>query len=135
MGTTPNTEPPDEFWRTLVANRGHLLSFLEPVRKPRVPPIGGFREVNIEKLLIQYARHPRDGRVLAKNIRSSLETGVSYVQRMALSDWHQQIPKKYDRLCILYGCSVPVILRHARKTEKDLREEYVERGIREARQR
>jgi hypothetical protein len=127
-GRDPNREkdrePPDEFWRTLVANRG---------KDGKSPPVyyarackesfskGGYRGGAVDTTgLISYERNS----VVAQ-----------FCRRVQAVTWNRAMVKtklgrlglvgknirKGDLVCILYGCSVPVILR---KSERKLEEEF-----------
>jgi hypothetical protein len=120
--------PPEEFWRTLVADRG---------KDDKNPPVyysrackesfkkGGFRGgavnttelINFERnsVVAQFCRRVQAvtwNRALVKT-----EKG----QRLGLVNKNVE---KGDRVCILYGCSVPVILRQSKhKTDAQFNEE------------
>jgi hypothetical protein len=116
----PRSEPPDDFWRTLVADRG---------RDGRNPPVyysrackesffkGGFSSgsvnttdlINNERcsVVAQFCRRVQSviwNRCLIK---------TKETKRLGLAN---QNVKVKDYVCILYGCSVPVILRRRYKT-------------------
>ncbi|KAK7994495.1 hypothetical protein PG991_016083 [Apiospora marii] len=114
-------DPPDELWRTLVADRG---------RDNRNPPY-------------YYARACREsvhkgnigsGRVktgaLINNERNSIVT--EFCRRVHAVIWNRRMFKtkdqrlglaydveKGDKVCVLYGCTVPVVLKQMKKTRRD----------------
>lgn len=130
-------DPPPEFWRTLVADRG---------RDGRNPPIyysracresfnkGGFSSgsvnttdlINNERcsVVAQFCRRVQAviwNRRLIKT--ESLRLGLA-----------SQYTEKGDLVCILYGCSVPVVLRRKWKTVAEVEEE-IEEDVRLSRER
>lgn len=118
-----NEDPPNHFWRTLVADRGH---------NGKNPPVyysrackesfdkGGYASgsVNLSELIAnercsviaQFCR-----RVQAVIWNRCLIT--TEAKRLGLSG---KTVKAGDLICILYGCSVPVALRRQRKTKEDV---------------
>jgi hypothetical protein len=118
-------DPPQEFWRTLVADRG---------RHGRNPPT-------------YYARACKES--ITKGLKSgSLNTTelindgrcsvvAEFFRRVQAVIWNRSLmrtesgnlgivrkdTRKDDLVCIFYGCSVPVILRQKRKTAAELVEE------------
>lgn len=117
----PESDPPDEFWRTLVADRG---------RDGRNPPVyysrackesffkGGLSSgrvdttdlINNERcsIVAQFCRRVQSviwNRALIK---------VTHTERLGLAN---QTVSSGDLVCIMYGCSVPVILRQKQKSE------------------
>ena len=125
----PRTDPPEDFWRTLVADQG--------LNGGRTPTI--------------YARACKDcfEWVLEKGIpggtfdTSRIIYGGSssivsdFLTKVQITIWNRRMflsssgrlglshenATKDDLVCILYGCSVPVILRKVIKTEKQVQEE------------
>ena len=119
----PNSDPPDSFWRTLVADRG---------RDGRNPPVyysracresfakGGLSSgsVNTADLIHNercsvVAQFCRRVQAVIWN-RSLIRTGS---RKLGLA---RQEVKSKDFICILYGCSVPVVLRRVRKTREEV---------------
>jgi hypothetical protein len=119
--------PPDTFWQTLVANRGkdgknppvyYSRACQESFRK------GGLGSGAIDTTaLIEYERNS----VVAQ-----------FCRRVQAVTWNRALVRtkgeklglvgkdvqKGDRVCILYGCSVPVVLRECpRKTEDEFKTE------------
>ncbi|KAL9609432.1 MAG: hypothetical protein Q9167_005808 [Letrouitia subvulpina] len=130
----PDSDPPDEFWRTLVADRG---------RDGRNPPVyyssackesfakGGLSSgsVNLTDLInnqrcsviAQFCRRVQAviwNRcfITTKSERSDLADD----ERLGLTGQDVQCG---DLICILYGCSVPVALRRLRKSKEDILQE------------
>jgi Heterokaryon incompatibility protein (HET) len=119
----PTEDPPEPFWRTLVANR-------ESSNGPKQPPKhwpyackwafgrkAEGRHLKIDDLIFHVYGQPST-RVLP------------FLQRMRAVIWNRQLirtsrlntlglapadVKQGDLICILYGCSVPVLLRPRRK--------------------
>ena len=119
----PDVDPPDEFWRTLVADRG---------RDGKNPPVyysrackdsfakGGFKTgsvnttalINNERcsIIAQFCR-----RVQAVIWNRCLITTESHRLGLAGQDVQRE-----DIIAILYGCSVPVALRRVKKSKDDI---------------
>ena len=121
--------PPDAFWRTLVADRG---------RDGKNPPVyysrackesfnkGGFESGAVDTTaLINYERN---------------SVVAHFCRRVQAVIWNRALIKTKggrlglvgkrvnveDKVCIIYGCSVPVILRKSsRKSDKDLEEKMI----------
>jgi hypothetical protein len=127
----PNTDPPDEFWRTLVADRG---------RDGRNPPVyysRACKESFLKGGLVSGSVSTTD---LINNERCSVV--AQFCRRVQAVIWNRSLIKtkngnlglvsrnvrEGDLVCILYGCSVPVILRKndLRKTDIEVEEERVE---------
>ncbi|KAK7750382.1 hypothetical protein SLS62_007681 [Diatrype stigma] len=122
-------EPNEEFWRTLVADRGkdgrnppsyYARAFKESVSK------GGLRSGSVSTS------------DLINNERNSIIT--QFCRRVQAVIWNRQLIKtdlghlgisrkgvqKGDIVCILYGCSVPVILRRQPKSKQQMDDENEE---------
>lgn len=121
------SDPPNEFWRTLVADRG---------RDGKNPPVYYSRacresfnkgawetgSVDLSKLINNercsvVAQFCRRVQAVIWN-RCLIMTGL---KRLGLSGQNVQ---REDLICILYGCSVPVILRRHKKRKKDVLREW-----------
>jgi hypothetical protein len=126
----PESDPPDEFWRTLVADRGkdganppsyYARACRESVQR------GGTRAGSV------------DTTGLINHERSSMIS--EFCRRVQSVIWNRQLIRtkrgtlgltdskaaRGDLVCILYGCSVPVILRRQpRKTPEEVAEEEFE---------
>jgi hypothetical protein len=132
-----NSDPPEEFWRTLVADRG---------RHGRNPPTYYARasKESITKGLTSGSLNTTE---LINDGRCSVVS--EFFRRVQAVVWNRSLMRtKSDRLgivrkdvrpgdlvCILYGCNVPVILRERRKEnleeeEKADKEVYLETTIR-----
>ena len=127
--TKDYSEPNEEFWRTLVADRG---------KDGRNPPSYYSREC---KESVFKGGRP-SGSVsttdLINNERNSIIT--QFCRRVQAVIWNRQLIKtglghlgitrkgvrKGDLVCILYGCSVPVILRRHGKTKQQIDDEAEE---------
>lgn len=125
----PLSDPPDDFWRTLVADRG---------RDGRNPPMyysrackesfakGGLSSgsvnttdlINNERcsVVAQFCR--RVQAVIWNRCLIKTQTG-----RLGLASQYAQLE---DVVCILYGCSVPVVLRRKWKTPEQVEQEVNE---------
>jgi hypothetical protein len=114
----PDTDPPDEFWRTLVADRG---------RDGRNPPVyysRACRESFLKGGLLSGSVSTTD---LINNERCSVV--AQFCRRVQAVIWNRSLiitnsgtlglasktVQKGDKICILYGCSVPVVLRQSKK--------------------
>ncbi|KAF2498702.1 hypothetical protein BU16DRAFT_579783 [Lophium mytilinum] len=130
-------DPPQEFWRTLVADRGRLgrnpPTYYARACKESVTKGLTSGSLNTTELI-------NDGRcsVVAEFFR-----GVQAViwnrslMRTKSSDLgivHEDA-KEGDLICILYGCSVPVVLRRFEKTAEEMAKEQAEDEEELARQR
>ena len=118
----PYDDPPDDFWRTLVADRG---------RDGKNPPVYYSRacKESFFKGSLQSGRV--DTTDLINNERCSVV--AQFCRRVQAVIWNRSLIKtaatrrlglanqnalKDDLVCILYGCSAPVILRHKLKDEE-----------------
>jgi hypothetical protein len=111
-------DPPEEFWRTLVADRG---------RHGRNPPTYYSRacKESITKGLTSGALNTTE---LINDGRCSVVS--EFFRRVQAVIWNRSLMRtehkrlgivrkdvrEGDLICVLYGCSVPVILRRQRKT-------------------
>ncbi|KAK4204590.1 heterokaryon incompatibility protein-domain-containing protein [Triangularia verruculosa] len=127
------TDPPAEFWRTLVADRGkdnrnppyyYATACKESVKK------GGLRGGSVDT-----------GALIASERNSII---AEFCRRVQAVIWNRcmvrtekgalglasQDVRSGDLVCIIFGCSVPVILRRSsRKKEQDLRREKLEDDV------
>jgi hypothetical protein len=127
----PKTRPPDAFWRTLVASRG---------RDGANPPAYYSRACQDSFLkggLMSGSVNTND---LINNERCSFV--AQFCRRVQEVIWNKVLVKTRrgnlglvgkdvqvgDRVCILYGCSVPVVLRKSSqpKSDEDINEEITE---------
>lgn len=124
--------PPEEFWRTLVADRGP---------DGRDPP--SFYGPACETVFQEAWDDTLDTSMLINHGGSVISDFLKRVQaviwnrRMMLTanSWLGLAPKaarEGDLICILYGCSVPVILRKIEKSRGDLDKELEDEEIRKA---
>lgn len=107
-----SSPPPDAFWRTLVGNRDNLGQ--QPLKlwrracqiafgmKPRDGPL------NVEKALEEASSFVRE--YLEKVLRTTCSRRLS-IGTTGLWALVPAKSKKGDKLCIINGCSVPVVLR------------------------
>ncbi|KAK7749917.1 hypothetical protein SLS53_000499 [Cytospora paraplurivora] len=128
------TEPPAEFWRTLVADRGkdsrnppyyYATACKESVWK------GGLRGGSVDtgaliskernSIIAEFCR-----RVQAVIWNRCLIKTKGHPEVLGLAS--EQV-KKGDLVCILRGCTVPVILRRHKKSVEDLEKEQIQDAI------
>lgn len=128
------TDPPVEFWRTLVADRGkddrnppyyYATACRESVRK------GGLRGgsvdtgalINSERnsIIAEFCR-----RVQAVIWNRCLIKTEDPLNVLGLASQHV---RKGDLVCIIFGCTVPVILRKVNKPEGDFEKEKMQDQI------
>jgi len=124
-------DPPDRLWRTLVADRG---------RDNRNPPYYYARacKESVHKGGITSGRV--NTTALINNERNSIV--AEFCRRVHAVIWNRCLFKtesgklglaskvqKGDKVCILYGCTVPVILRRHEKKREDLEKEIFEDQI------
>ena len=116
-------EPPDQFWRTLVADRGPN-GLNPPTFYPRACKAARNQSVKGSHISTSSLVHYGKSTIVAKFARRVQE--VIWMRRLITteSDLLGLAPaetKKRDLICILYGCSVPVVLRmHSKdKTGKE----------------
>ncbi|KAF2994455.1 hypothetical protein E8E14_002076 [Neopestalotiopsis sp. 37M] len=123
-------DPPDRLWRTLVADRG---------RDNRNPPYYYARACreSVHKGSISSGRV--DTAALINNERNSIV--AEFCRRVHAVIWNRRMfitkkkrlglafnVEKGDKVCILYGCTVPIILRTHKKDPGDLSKEKFEDG-------
>jgi hypothetical protein len=115
-------QPPAKFWRTLVANRdsnGRLAPEYWSTACKEAFGKGRYEHgsVNISEL-IRNERNP----ILSRFCRRV--ESVVWNRRLAVTESNRlalvgDTVKVYDFVCILYGCSVPVILRQSHKKSQE----------------
>lgn len=124
--------PPDAFWRTLVANRG---------KDGKNPPVyysracqESFKKGGLESGAV-------DTTALIDYERNSVV--AQFCRRVQAVTWNRALVRteagrlalvgkdveKDDLVCILYGCSVPVVLRGSAKKTRDVFEAEVEQEL------
>ncbi|KAI0869368.1 heterokaryon incompatibility protein-domain-containing protein [Hypoxylon argillaceum] len=124
-----SVDPPDKFWRTLVGDRGrdnrnppyyYARACKESVHKGGIASNSVNTSALIDhernSIVAEYCRRVQSviwGRRLFKTTRGTLGLAPDSVQ-------------KGDKVCILYGCTVPVILRMHKKMGKDMENEALE---------
>jgi hypothetical protein len=129
----PKSAPPDEFWRTLVADRG---------RDGKNPPVyyaRACKESFMKGGLIGGSVNTTD---LINNERCSVV--AQFCRRVQAVIWNRSLIKTKtkklglvgknvrpgDLVCILYGCSVPVILRKSDPKSREEIEMEIEEELR-----
>ncbi|KAF4334940.1 ankyrin and het domain protein [Fusarium beomiforme] len=124
--------PPEEFWRTLVADRGP---------DGRDPP--SFYGPACETVFQEAMDDTLDTSMLINHGSSVISDFLKRVQAVIWNrrmmrtgnSWLGLAPKSAqegDLVCILYGCSVPVVLRKIVKSQADLEKELEDEEIRKA---
>jgi hypothetical protein len=127
-----NGPPPEEFWRTLVADRGP---------DGRDPP--SFYRSACETVFQEAMDDTLDTSMLINHGSSVISDFLQRVQAViwnrrmmfTANSWLGLAPKSAqegDLICILYGCSVPVVLRKVEKSHADLDKELEDEEIRKA---
>ena len=111
--TDMSSLPPDEFWRTLVADRGPN-GVNPPTFYPRACKAALNQSVKGGHISTSTLVHNGKSTIVAKFLRRVQE--VIWMRRLIITE-HDLLglapekSKKRDLICILYGCSVPVALR------------------------
>lgn len=126
-----NEDPPNAFWRTLVADRG---------RDNRTPPYYYARACRESAIRGGTMGGRIDTAALINNERNPILT--EFCRRVHAVIWSRRLFKtktgrlglafdveKGDELCILYGCTVPVVLRQHSKTHQELVDEAEEDSV------
>ncbi|MCJ1398968.1 hypothetical protein MMC11_002170 [Xylographa trunciseda] len=122
------TDPPQEFWRTLVADRG---------ANGRNPPTFYPRACK-ESINKMTEGEPLDTRKLIDEGRCTIV--AEFLRRVQAVIWNRRLIRTQrghmglvhetvqegDVICVLYGCSVPVILRQFDKVEQVITQERIE---------
>lgn len=126
----PESDPPDDFWRTLVADRG---------RDGRNPPVYYSRACKESFFKGGLSSGSVNTTDLINNERCSVV--AQFCRRVQAVIWNRSLIKTTqtgrlglasqnvqggDFVCILYGCSVPVILRYKKKDEGEIDLEVAE---------
>ncbi|KAK7961687.1 uncharacterized protein PG986_002512 [Apiospora aurea] len=121
LGVSLRRGPPDELWRTLVADRG---------RDNRNPPYYYARACreSVHKGNINSGRVKTGA--LINNERNSIVT--EFCRRVHAVIWNRRMFKTKagrlglaydvevgDKICVLYGCTVPVVLKQKKKKRPD----------------
>ena len=111
--TDMSSLPPDEFWRTLVADRGPN-GVNPPTFYPRACKAALNQSVKGGHISTSTLVHNGKSTIVAKFLRRVQE--VIWMRRLIITEHDllglaPEMSKKRDLICILYGCSVPVALR------------------------
>ncbi|MCJ1394513.1 hypothetical protein MMC18_007391 [Xylographa bjoerkii] len=122
------TDPPQEFWMTLVADRG-----ANGRKPPAFYPRACKESVNKmtegdpldTKQLINEGRCTVVAEFLRRVQAVIWNRRLMHTQRGNMGLVHETV-KTGDMICVLYGCSVPVVLRKTDKTEQDIKQERIE---------
>ena len=118
-------EPPDQFWRTLVANRGPN-GLNPPIFYPRACKAARNQTVKGSHISTSSLVYYGKSTIVTQFARRVQE--VIWMRRLITTErdllgMAPQETKKRDLICILYGCSVPVVLR-ARSDDKTGKEYF-----------
>ena len=122
-------DPPERFWRTLVANRG---------KDSKSPPAYYSRACKEVFALGGFIIGSVNTNDFMNNERNSLLS--QFCERVQAVTWNRRMVKTAsgrlglvgkgvqvgDHVCILYGCSVPVILRKSKPKEPDVLDREME---------
>ena len=126
----PDSDPPDDFWRTLVADRG---------RDGRNPPVYYSRACKESFFKGGLSSGRVDTTDLISNERCSVV--AQFCRRVQSVIWNRSLVKTKhterlglasqnvhmtDLVCVLYGCSVPVTLRQKEKKQDEINLEIEE---------
>lgn len=122
--TNMSALPPDEFWRTLVADRGPKGAN-PPTFYPRACKAALNQSVKGGHISTNTLVNSGKSTIVAKFLRRVQE--VIWMRRLIVTAYGvlglaPEKSKKRDLICILYGCSVPVALR--RMVDPVTHEEY-----------
>jgi hypothetical protein len=126
--TDMNDDPPNAFWRTLVADRGH---------NGRNPP-SYYPRAFVQSITRGLTSGSLNTTKLIEDGRSSVV--AEFYRRVQSVIWNRSLMKtesgrlgmvnkrarKGDMVCILYGCSVPVLLRRYAKSDAMITKERME---------
>jgi hypothetical protein len=132
-----DSEPPDGYWRTLVADQGTVFNASAPA----------FCRRAVKEIYSDPRRYPgsadiparviirSQGNAVIKDIMEKIESVMfdRSLARISHSEALGLVPRDTeigDLICILYGCSVPVVLRRFLKTGEEIWEQRAE-NIRE----
>jgi hypothetical protein len=120
-------EPPDEFWRTLIADRsmdggfapayGARAVHLSVIRTRSGGHLNTMELVNSPSFIISQFFKRVQGVIWNKSLMRSEKGGLGLVRTDV---------QKGDLICIIYGCNVPVVLRRHGKTSMQTRREELE---------
>jgi Heterokaryon incompatibility protein (HET) len=127
--TDTDQKPPDAFWRTLVADRGH---------NGRNPPTY-FPRACKESMKFKAKIKSKRGNLDSKKLINEGQCTIvaEFLRRVQAVIWNRLLMKTKDgrlglvrddvkpgyMVCILYGCSVPVVLQKMEKKYDDMLEE------------
>jgi hypothetical protein len=129
-----NQYPEESFWRTLVADRGHLGR-----NPPTYYPRACRESMKFKAKTMSRTGGNLDTKKLINEGRCTIV--AEFLRRMQEVIWNRQLMRTKDKrlglvrddvspgfkICILYGCSVPVILREIPKSQLELETEQKER--------
>lgn len=130
-----DNDPPDGYWRTLVADQGTSTTTAAPsfYRRAVKDLYSGAAKKGFD-ILAQQTIQSDVGRVV-RNVMEKIQSIICNrsLARIGHSGALGLVPRDTqigDLICVLYGCSVPVVLRRFPKTEEEIWEQRAE-NIRE----
>ncbi|KAI1106096.1 HET-domain-containing protein [Jackrogersella minutella] len=121
----PNSDLPDEFWRTLIADRGPMGENV-PRYYPRLIRHAlnqGVRGDSLNTKEIIDSNNRVIGDVLRRVQSVIWNRRLMRTERERSLGLAPEATRPGDLICVLYGCSVPVVLRPITKTKKEVKEE------------
>ncbi|KAI0840176.1 HET-domain-containing protein [Hypoxylon sp. FL0890] len=126
----PSGDLPDEFWRTLVADRSpagenaprYYPRLVHHALKQRVPG----DSLNT-KDIVNWGNCTMVGEVLRRVQSAIWNRKLMRTEKIRCFGLVPQYTLPGDLICILYGCSVPVLLRKFTKSEEEVEEENRQR--------
>ncbi|KAI1214963.1 HET-domain-containing protein [Annulohypoxylon truncatum] len=131
-----NSDLPDEFWRTLVADRGPGGENA-PRYYPRLVRHALNQGVRGDSLnttdIVNWGNCSIVGEVLRRVQSAIWNRRVMRTERDRSLGLAPEDTRPGDLVCVLYGCSVPVLLRPFAKTEREVAEEERQREDRQRR--
>ncbi|KAI1462222.1 HET-domain-containing protein [Annulohypoxylon moriforme] len=126
----PNGDLPDEFWRTLVADRGPAGENA-PRYYPRLVRHALNQGVHGDSLnttdIVNWGNCSIVGEVLRRVQSAIWNRRMMRTERDRSLGLAPEDTRPGDLVCVLYGCSVPVLLRPFTKTKREVEEEERQR--------
>jgi len=149
----PQLDPPDELWRTLVADRSpggsnpplyYARACREALRisddSSAINPSSIIKDARYGNgATADFCRRMQDVVTGRRLVKTKWEKRLGLVSGKKVRGTHEEALMKEgikagDLVCVLYGCSVPVVLRRVRKTDDQIKVER-EEELQEARRR
>ncbi|KAK0664574.1 heterokaryon incompatibility protein-domain-containing protein [Cercophora samala] len=127
------SDPPAEFWRTLVADRGkdnrnppyyYATACKESVKK------GGLRGGSVDTGALIASERNSIIAEFCRRVQAVIWNRCMIKTELGTLGLASQDVRQGDLVCIIFGCSVPVILRpNQRKSEQELADEKLEDDV------